>query len=357
MAIITKNPHTWFVATNSSGETQTVFSDETPEHDYPFAYEINFGDSSEPQSSTVTLYNMSKSHRSFYEKKQHVELYFNWGPSRKKIGEGYITKIDTQQHDGVTDSQVITFTEGVNYNNVAARRLKATKKKKVQEYKKVEKTVKGHWARTRHSVPSVETYKRGPKKGQKHTVHHWDYGKKWVKGKTTHHRVPTRQVTKTILVNRVFKKGMTYKQLIEGIAKASGIKIDRIQLVKNPKLKKSFTAKGKPLTLLKQVVKKTGSKLMYERGKLVIVNPKSAKRSWVEIDDQDLVQPPTTNEPDDDDDAKKIWEITIPLIPEITTNTGILMKSKYLKGKFYVKAGQHSSDGTNPQTQCSLVPM
>ena len=24
MAIITKNPHTWFVATNSSGETQTV---------------------------------------------------------------------------------------------------------------------------------------------------------------------------------------------------------------------------------------------------------------------------------------------------------------------------------------------
>ena len=96
---------------------------------------------------------------------------------------------------------------------------------------------------------------------------------------------------------------------------------------------------------------------MYERGKLVIVNPKSAKRSWVEIDDQDLVQPPTTNEPDDDDDAKKIWESTIPLIPEITTTTGILMKSKYLKGKFYVKAGQHSSDGTNPQTQCSLVPM
>lgn len=136
MAIITKNPHTWFVATNSSGETQTVFSDETPEHDYPFAYEINFGDSSEPQSSTVTLYNMSKSHRSFYEKKQHVELYFNWGPSRKKIGEGYITKIDTQQHDGVTDSQVITFTEGVNYNNVAARRLKATKKKKFKNIKK-----------------------------------------------------------------------------------------------------------------------------------------------------------------------------------------------------------------------------
>ena len=96
---------------------------------------------------------------------------------------------------------------------------------------------------------------------------------------------------------------------------------------------------------------------MYERGKLVIVNPKSAKRSWVVIDDQDLVQPPSTNEPDADDNTDKIYEITIPLMPDITTNTGIIMKSKDLKGKFYVKAGQHSSDGTNPQTQCSLVPM
>ena len=63
------------------------------------------------------------------------------------------------------------------------------------------------------------------------------------------------------------------------------------------------------------------------------------------------------NEDSDNDKGEGTWEINVPLVPEITTQTGIIMKSKYLKGKYYVKAGQHTFDGENPQTQCSLASL
>ena len=131
--------------------------------------------------------------------------------------------------------------------------------------------------------------------------------------------------------------------------------ISKIDLAKNPKLKRPFTAKGKPLTLLKQVVKKTGSVMTYIRGKLVIINPKNTKRTWYEIDDQDLISSPSYNESSDSDSGKGTWEIQVPLVPDITTNVGIHMMSKYLKGYFYVKAGQHTFDMDTAQTQCSLA--
>ena len=160
------------------------------------------------------------------------------------------------------------------------------------------------------------------------------------------------RATKTVFVNKTYRKGTTYKKIIQGIASQAKIKIAKIDLAKNSKIKKSYTAKGKPLTLIKDLVKKTGSKMTYVRGKLEIVNPKSKKRTWIEIDDQDLVQPPTLSEDNEKDNA---WEIVTPLIPEITTNVGIHMESKFCKGYYYVKSGQHSFDGDNPQTQSTLV--
>ncbi|WP_103661433.1 hypothetical protein [Lactobacillus sp. HT06-2] len=323
MAITTKDPHAWFVATNDAGETQTVYNNERYEHDYPFGFEVNFADIASPQQNTVTLYNMSKEHREFYQKKQHCYVAFNWGKDKKILAEGFITKIDVNQSDGVTDTLVITFTEGTDYNNLQARKLKVTKKKAVNKYKHITKT---------------ETYKTGKKKGQKHEVKH---------------RVKYRG-TKTVRANKTFRKGTDYKTIIKGIASQAGIKITSIDLAENPKMKRPYTAHGKPLTLLKKLVPKTKSKMVYIGGKLEIVNPKSNKRTWYGIDDQDLVQPPSYNEDGSDDEDGGTWEITIPLVPDITTNVGILMESKYLKGKYYVKSGQHTFDGENPQTQCSL---
>lgn len=356
MTIVTNNPHSWFVCINDKGQKQTVYNNERYEHNYPFGFEINFADIATPQKNTVTLYNMSKEHRAFYKKGQHCYVAFNWGDTQKILAEGFISKIDIPTSDGVTETQQITFTEGTDYNNVKARTLKVGKKVKVNRYKKVEVKVAGHYVTHNEHYTTTETYKRGPKKGQTHQVGHIRKTKKWQKATTKTKRVKHR-ATETKYTNKTFPKNTPYKTIIEGIAAQSKIKIAKIDLAKNPRVKRPYTAKGKPLNLIKELVKKTESKMMYERGKLVIINPKKAKRTWYNIDDQDLIQPPSYNEDNENDDGKGTWEITIPLVPDITTNVGIIMKSKYLKGKYYVKAGQHTFDGENPQTQCSLASM
>lgn len=325
MAIVTRNPNMWFEITNEKGKKQILHNDEGFETNYPFGFEVHFSDTPSPQENTVTVYNLSKDHSSFYQKDEQAALYFNWGKSKKLLAEGYISKVEKGQSDGVTITQVLTFTEGTDYNNIKARKLKVTKGKK--NSKTVKTTEAGHY----------KTYKSGKKV--------------WVKAKTKNKRVKTR-ATKTVFVNKTYRKGTTYKKIIQGIASQAKIKIAKIDLAKNSKIKKSYTAKGKPLTLIKDLVKKTGSKMTYVRGKLEIVNPKSKKRTWIEIDDQDLVQPPTLSEDNEKDNA---WEIVTPLIPEITTNVGIHMESKFCKGYYYVKSGQHSFDGDNPQTQSTLV--
>ncbi len=356
MAIVTKDPHAWFVAEGDDG-TQTIYNNETLGHDYPFAFQVNFSDTPSPQTNTVTLYNLSKEHKEFYKRKQHCYVAFNWGKEKKILAEGFISKIDMTQHDGVTDTQVISFTEGTDYNNVKARKMKVTKKEKVNKYKTKKVKKPGKWVNHPKHITVTKTYKEGKKKGQKYTVHHLKRHMVYEKGKTVNHRIKYRG-TKLKQVNKTYRKGTTYKRLIQGIAAQAGIKIASMKLHKNPSLKKPFTAKGKPLTLIKNVLKKTGSKMTYVRGKLTIFDPENVKRTWFKIDDKDLIEPPSYNEDNtDDDDGKGTWEITVPLVPEITVNTGIIMNSKYLKGKFYVKAGQHTSDGENPQTQCSIVSL
>ena len=325
MAIVTKNAHAWFVAIDSSGKKQTVYNNETEKHNYPFGFEIHFSDVPQPQQNTVTLYNLSNN---FYKRKQKCYVAWNWDSEEKKIlAEGFITKISGTVHDGTTDTKTITFVEGTDYSNLDARTLKETKNKKVTKTKIKKEHIPGHFERL--------------KSGKK----------RWVKGKTINKHYRTRE-NRQVHVNKTYRKGTSYKSLIQGIANQSGVKIAKIDLAKNYRLKRPYTASGKPLSLIKQLVKKAGSQMTYVRGKLEIINPKSSKRTWYEIDDQDLVQPPSPNE---DNNGEQTWEIVIPLVPEITTNTGIIMKSKYLKGKYYVKSGTHSFDGDSPQTQCSLA--
>lgn len=317
----------WFEVTNKKGKKQVLHNDEGFETNYPFGFEVNFSDIPSPQENTVTLYNLSEEHSSFYKKNEKAALYFNWGKSKKLLAEGYISKIEKGQSDGVTITQALTFTEGNDYNNIKARKLRVKKNKQITKYKTVKVTEAGHY----------KTYKSGKKV--------------WVKAKTKNKRVKTR-ATKTVFVNKTYRKGTTYKKIIQGIASQANIKIAKIDLAKNPKIKKPYTAKGKPLTLIKDLVKETGSKFNYVRSKLEIVNPKGKKRTWIEIDDQDLVQPPTLSEDSDKDDAR---EIVTPLIPEITTNVGIHLTSKYCKGYFYVKSGQHICDGDTPQTKSTVI--
>lgn len=352
--IITRDPHMRFVAEDDKGHKQIVYNDETYGHNYPFTFECPFSDQAVPQTNTVVLINLTKQHRAFYKKGMHCWVDFNWGKEPKKIAEGFINGDSKFNSDGVTDQTTITFTEGTNYSNVKARAMRIKKTKKVNHYKTITVTEKGHFEEKRVSAPFIETYKRGPKKGQKHVVHHWQKKKVWVKPKTKKKRVKTR-AQKAYFANITFRKGTSYKKIIQSVAAQAGIKIDKLDLTKNDTIKKSYTAKGKPLALLKYWAKRAKSEMTYERGKLVIINPNAPKHTWYKIDDKDLMQVPAENEASDDKKGAVTWEIVTPLIPDVTTNTGIIMNSKYLKGKFYCKGGSHTFDGESPKTQVSLV--
>ena len=336
-----KDAHTWFVAVDDDGTTQTIYNYELMDNNYPFGFEVNFSDTPTPQQNTVTIYNMSKKHRAFYKKDQKCRLDFNWGPAHKTICEGYLSTIGVNQSDGTTENIVLTFTEGTDYANVAARKLRLEKKKKVNKYTTIKKKIPGKWVRKREHYYSTE-------KGKK--VGHYRYKKVYQKAKYKKVRVK-HKATKTYTVNMTFKKGRTYKDIINAVAKKAGIKIASIQLHKNSTIKKAYTATGKPLNVLKEIVKKSESKMLYIRGALTIMDPKAPKRTWYVITDDILMSPPALNQ---DDDGTDTWEITTPLIPEISTLSGVIMQSRYLEGKFFVSAGQHVSDGTNPQTQMSL---
>lgn len=336
-----KDPHAWFIVKNDAGETQTLLNEEIKDHNYPFGFEVNFSDTPTPAQNTVTIYNMSKDHREFYKKKQKCQLDFNWGAPHKTICEGYLSQIGVNQSDGTTENIVITYTEGVDYSNVEARKLKVINSKKVNHYTTVKKKIPGKYVKKRIHYYTTE-------KGKK--VGHYKYKKEYVKAHYEKKRVKTK-VTKNYTVNMTFKKGKTYEQIIKAVIAKSGIKVSKIELHTNSAIKKAFTAKGKPLTVLKDLVKKADSKLLYIRGELQILDPKAKRKSWYVITDDILMSPPTL---DEDSDGVETWEIVTPLIPEVSTLTGIMMQSKYLKGKFFVSAGVHSSDGTNPQTQMSI---
>lgn len=92
MAIVTKDPHSWFVCKDKKGNTQTVYNGERYEHNYPFGFEVNFADIASPQKNTVTLYNMSKEHRQFYKKGMHCYVAFNWGPEKKILAEDILPR-------------------------------------------------------------------------------------------------------------------------------------------------------------------------------------------------------------------------------------------------------------------------
>lgn len=341
--IKTADPHIWFQVTKSNGQKLTLQSS-LDYKSYPMAFEVNFSSSSTPADNTVTLYNLSKEHQNFFRKDEKCCLYFNWGAPKKLICEGYISKVGIGQSDGVNTTMALTFTEGTDYSNIRARKLKVDKKVKKNKYKTIKIKVPGKYVRKREHYYSIN------KKGKR--VGHYRYHTVYVKPKVKKKRVKTR-VTATTTVNLAFRKGKTYKQIIQGVANQANIKISKISLAKNPVMKKAYTAKGKPLALLAKLAKNCGSVLTYEKGKLVIVNPKAKKTSWIEIDDKDLINPPTYSE-DDSGGSSGSWEITTPLIPEITTFSGIKMESQWLSGRFYVVAGQHTFDGSSPQTVCTI---
>lgn len=153
-------------------------------------------------------------------------------------------------------------------------------------------------------------------------------------------------------INMTFGKKSNAKSMIKKIAKKAKIPISKIQLKKNKIYKKGYTADGDPLSVLQEIVEACKSSMYFRRGKLIIRDIKKGDdERFVLQQSSGLISYPQRFE----DDTVKGWSVQSLLQHRITTASIIQIKSKYVNGKFRVRSGTHSYDGSSFVTNCEVV--
>lgn len=153
-------------------------------------------------------------------------------------------------------------------------------------------------------------------------------------------------------VNITFNKGSDAQTIINRIAGDSGIKISKMELVKNKIYDSGYTCDGSPMDHIEEVVKDCESNIYYRRGSLVIRSIKKGDdENFILSADTGMINTPQRIENDD----YKGWSCECLLQHRIATASIIELKSKIANGKFRVKNGQHSFDGGNFTTSCEVI--
>ena len=155
-------------------------------------------------------------------------------------------------------------------------------------------------------------------------------------------------------VNLSFGAGTKASTIIRSIAKEAGITLGTLKLAKpNAAYKTGYTAKGKPLTLIKAVAKKGGSKAFRRRGVLCVddLTKSNGHKEHLFLTMHQagkhggtgLIAYPAYNE-DDDDSSKKTVELQMLLQYQISVGSVVEVSNEYFSGTKRVQSGQHQCD-------------
>lgn len=167
----------------------------------------------------------------------------------------------------------------------------------------------------------------------------------------------TKAVKKSISVS--FAKGAKLKTIINRVAAKGQVPLSKVGLKTNKTYKKGYTAKGKPLTVLKKLAKAGGSELFLRRGNYYIAQLGKANGYDEHIllttkvkgqhGGTGLIQYPTINT--DDNTA----EVVSLLRYQVSTGSVVQVDDPFLKGTYRVKSGEHVCDDSSFTTTMEVA--
>lgn len=174
-------------------------------------YEINSNDKPNPATSRVTLFNIARDKTNTIHKGDHIVVRSGATDLFGIVGEGMITKIESNNDDGKDRAVALTFVESKSLKNNTL--------------------IAGS-----NDVTTTRTKGKHPK-------------------------------TKLNLAIKGRHRAIT---IIRRIAKASGIKIYHLQLSENKLYKRGYTVSARPYSALTKIAHDCNSQIYQRRGKLVI---------------------------------------------------------------------------------------
>lgn len=347
----------------------TLVSTQKPPYNGQFDLSINFSNDDTPSTTDITVHGLTKAHSDLFEKGSQVDIYagyFNSDNSAnlvKHCVHGTITTIDPRKNDSGDWQLTFTMQDGEKYDDMKPIKVKDSKKVRlVASQKSLESKIRKYnsnlnkrfnfWRDTNpHATDKEVAAKRKAKTKAEKTFRtqqsaSWNKQRKYL---NTHKKYRIKTKYKALS----FKPGTKGSAIINKIAKMSGIKIQKINLVYDRKYLNGYTAKKKPMNCIREIAADCKSNVYWKNGYLQIKDfVQQNKLSYVATKTTGLLSEPEYQE---DSDTGQTWQLNVLFNPLITTGSVFQVKSETFSGWIITLSGNLThSDGSTPAAQINV---
>lgn len=298
---------------NNQSYTFANMNDPKSNSFYNIKFQSPFSDDENPPITTIDILNISKEHRNLFKSGDTVALEYRYektGRSFEMITKGTIKHIEPLTTDGIDSTLEFNVQAGKDFSKIG----------------KIDSGISS-------TTKSNKTVKISKNKS-----------------------IKVKQAKKGTL-KIAFKKGTKASHIINRLSSEAKIPISKMQIKKDKTFKKGYTVNGKPFSVIKSLASQCGSKVVYDRDQILIIDPSkkpNAKKSHIYFSQSTgLIGHPSVN---DNEDGKTSWTLTVLLNPSITIQTPIEVNSPELKGTYYVKSGEHNLDESSATTTMEVTP-
>lgn len=148
-----------------------------------------------------------------------------------------------------------------------------------------------------------------------------------------------------------FTAGVTARYVLETLSRAANIGLQIVSIRNDKTYDEAYSASGKPIDCLEEVAKFAESSLYYRRGELIVRDINAGyDESFTLSAISGLLSSPSREE-DDDWQGYSVQSI---FNHRFATASIIDISSRYVKGRFRVKSGNHSFDGVSAETNLEV---
>lgn len=149
-----------------------------------------------------------------------------------------------------------------------------------------------------------------------------------------------------------YTKGVKSSTIIRDLARRGNLGIGQIDLPKDVTYTRGTNVSGTIITALKKIAKDCGANVYINKGKVYIRPGYKGDASGVVVSQESgMIESPA----DLNDEKTKGYAVKMSLEHRITTNSLVVLKSKFVNGVLRVRSGKHMSDGTSFQTEVEAV--